>query len=320
MKEYCLTFKALSTISKLPSAQTIFGAICHILLYTQGEKAFKEYINSFDKKPLLIHSSMFPMNMLPMISQNLFTIEYINKNILKEKPENQLAYLAKMKQLKKIRYVDEKVYDKYLLPRKFEELQDDIISNKNIKIENQCLCFKEMDVSYNLFQQMNTHVRKKDYYVGKSDDNSLYYDESFYCGQDDCFCVFVKSNQSIDKIENIFKYSHMFGFGARHSVGKNSFELIDIREIKHNCNKEYRLLLSQSILDYSFVLNDSHYQIDSKQYRPSSQYLNKVTHHMNLFKEGSYMRVKDDKEWYGSLLSIGREDKPLYYYAIGYAI
>ena len=35
MKEYKLVFKPLSTITNIPNAQTIFGAICNIIVNTQ---------------------------------------------------------------------------------------------------------------------------------------------------------------------------------------------------------------------------------------------------------------------------------------------
>lgn len=45
MKEYKLVFKPLSTITNIPNAQTIFGAICNIIVNTQGEEALNNYIS-----------------------------------------------------------------------------------------------------------------------------------------------------------------------------------------------------------------------------------------------------------------------------------
>lgn len=99
MKEYKLVFKPLSTITNIPNAQTIFGAICNIIVNTQGEEALNNYISSFNNQPLFIHSSMFPLNMLPMVHYNIFDIDYINHNILKEKSIDQLSYLQTFKKL-----------------------------------------------------------------------------------------------------------------------------------------------------------------------------------------------------------------------------
>ena len=124
----------------------------------------------------------------------------------------------------------------------------------------------------------------------------------------------------VKKIKDIFSYSHFFGFGPRHSVGKNSFKLISIEEIKRKPNLNNKLLLSQSVFDECINLSESNYQIISKQYHPSKTYINKTTHKMNLFNEGSYLKLTQDKEWIGKILSFNIDKKPLYYYGIGYII
>lgn len=316
MKEYKLIFKSISTISKLPSAQTIFGAVCNIILNTQGEEAFNNYIKSFDSNPLFVHSSMFPLNMLPMVHYNIFDIKYINQHILKEKSMDQLSYLQTLKSYKKINYVTDSIYQNYITNQNFDLLRNDILCKK-LKIENYCLLEKNDNRNFNQTSQLNTHVRKKDYYMSDSDNNALYYDNTIYT--DGLFYILVKTN-NIENIKKIFSYSHYFGFGSRHSVGKNSFELLSIEEVKRKNNSKNKLLLSQSILDETVDLKSSNYQIISRQYHPSKTYVNKITHRLNLFNEGSYLNVLQNKEWIGKLLSFTVDNKPLYYYGIGYII
>lgn len=62
-------------------------------------------------------------------------------------------------------------------------------------------------------------------------------------------------------------------------------------------------MLSQSVFDECINLSESNYQIISKQYHPSKTYINKTTHKMNLFNEGSYLKLTQDKEWIGKILS-----------------
>ena len=236
--------------------------------------------------------------------------------MLQHKAEDELAYLQKMKTYKKIRYIHEDIYQQFIVDRQFEELQANLLNNK-LAIQDGCLCKKDLQVD-NQVRQLNTHVRRKDYYLEKGDNNALYYDESIYT--DSLFYILVKTNKSKVDIKNIFSYTEYFGFGARHSVGKNSFKLVGIEEVGYKRNNEYKVLLSQSILDDTFVLDQSYYQIDSKKYHPSFTYINKTTHRMNLFNEGSYFKVKGSKEWVGKLLTFEINDKPLYYYAIGYII
>lgn len=318
MKEYKLVFKPLSTITNIPNAQTIFGAICNIIVNTQGEEALNNYISSFNNQPLFIHSSMFPLNMLPMVHYNIFDIDYINHNILKEKSIDQLSYLQTLKNYKKINYTTESIFNDYIIKSDFNKMRDDLL-NKKINIKNYCLQKASENILFEQTKQLNTHVRKKDYYnTSIGDDNALYYDDTIYTNG--LFYILVKTNENIKKIKDIFSYSHFFGFRPRHSVGKNSFKLISIEEIKRKPNLNNKLLLSQSVFDECINLSESNYQIISKQYHPSKTYINKTTHKMNLFNEGSYLKLTQDKEWIGKILSFNIDKKPLYYYGIGYII
>lgn len=319
-KEYCLIFKPLSTITRLPDAQTIFGSICNILLNTKGDEAFNQYIDSFSNKPYFIHSSMFPLGMLPMVNKNIFSIDYISTNVLKQEVRNQLAYLQKMKELKKIMYMDYNIYNDYISNNNFDALQKDLVNGKLFFKEN-CLIKENEDNIYPMNLQLLTHVKKQGYYNNNDEANELYYDSAIYCHPSLKFCIFVKTENDIKEIKEIFKYARFFGFGSRSSVGKNCFELIDFQEINLKPSENHKLLLSKSSLDDSYKLNNSHYQIESKLYRPSKYYLNtKFIKRMNLFKEGSYLNVEEDKEWYGELLKFEVDGKPLYYYALGYVL
>lgn len=180
MKEYKLVFKPLSTITNIPNAQTIFGAICNIIVNTQGEEALNNYISSFNNQPLFIHSSMFPLNMLPMVHYNIFDIDYINHNILKEKSIDQLSYLQTLKNYKKINYTTESIFNDYIIKSDFNKMRDDLL-NKKINIKNYCLQKASENILFEQTKQLNTHVRKKDYYnTSIGDDNALYYDDTIY--------------------------------------------------------------------------------------------------------------------------------------------
>lgn len=274
--------------------------------------------NYTNNQPLFIHSSMFPLNMLPMVHYNIFDIDYINHNILKEKSIDQLSYLQTLKNYKKINYTTESIFNDYIIKSDFNKMRDDLL-NKKINIKNYCLQKASENILFEQTKQLNTHVRKKDYYnTSIGDDNALYYDDTIYTNG--LFYILVKTNENIKKIKDIFSYSHFFGFGPRHSVGKNSFKLISIEEIKRKPNLNNKLLLSQSVFDECINLSESNYQIISKQYHPSKTYINKTTHKMNLFNEGSYLKLTQDKEWIGKILSFNIDKKPLYYYGIGYII
>ena len=100
-------------------------------------------------------------------------------------------------------------------------MRDDLL-NKKINIKNYCLQKASENILFEQTKQLNTHVRKKDYYnTSIGDDNALYYDDTIYTNG--LFYILVKTNENIKKIKDIFSYSHFFGFGPRHSVGKKQF-------------------------------------------------------------------------------------------------
>lgn len=319
MRQYCLTFKPLGSFSHIPDAQTIFGAICNILIHTQGDKAFKTYINSFDDKPLFVHSSMFPHGYLPMVHLSLFSIDFITENLLKQDSIKQLNYLQAMKQLKKIKYVSQHVFIDYILQNKYETLKQDLL-NKKLIVSEGCLQYDNENKKYSLESLTNIHVQKNLFYLDSENNNALYYNRDIYCNDDTYFDIYVKTDLSTEDIWTIFKYSHYFGFGPKHSSGKNSFMLINIKEIKLGSIMQ-KVLLSKSAFDERYDLSLSYYQIESKLHQTGQYYLNnKRTGRFHLFTEGSIMSVSNNQDYYGHIKKIHNLDNIIYYYAIGYVM
>lgn len=319
MEQYCLTFKPIGVLTHIPDAQTIFGAVCNILIQAQGQEMFEKYIRSFEENPLFIHSSMFPKDYFPMIHQSLFSIDYINYQLLAQESQNQLVYLRRMKQLKKIKYVHKNIFDKYILKNQWESLKEDLL-NEILVVDNGCLKNKEEKSTFQIQQYMNTHVQKNLYYFDKDMDNQLYYGVDIYCDKDTYFQIYIKTSLPKSEVWNIFQYAQYFGFGPKHSSGKNSFQLIDIEQINYSFTNQ-KVLLSKSLLDNAFDLEKSHYQITAKLHQTSQYYLNNTrTGRFHLFNEGSLMKVNENKDYYGKIIKLKNQDQPIYYYAIGYVL
>ena len=134
------------------------------------------------------------------------------------------------------------------------------------------------------------------------------------------FDIYIKTNLNEKSIKNIFKYSQYFGFGPKHSSGKNSFQLINIEKLAYYPSVQ-KVLLSKSAFDPYFILSDSHYQIVSRLHQTGKYYLdNKLTGRFHLFKEGSLMSVTSNKDYYGQILKIDKMGSDIYYYAIGFVM
>lgn len=310
MKTYKLIFKNISTTSKLPDAQTIFGSICSIIKFTQSEKKLDEYLQSLNNKPLFVHSSMFLNGLLPMPKIGLISIEEKNYMINNMDRKDRLEYLSYLKKFKKVHSITEDVYQDYLTKDLFNNLKDDLFNNE-LKLEEGII--SKNKYNYNTASQLVVHNN----HSTKLDDRKLYYDNTVYYGKNTEFVIYIKTDY-IDEVRSIFKYSQYFGFGNRVSVGKNCFKLIDIEEIAINSNSKKCLLLSKCISN-EFDLNNSSYIIDSKVFKGSNYYSSNVIGRINKFVEGSYMIPLEHKEYYGKIIKLNN-GKDIYHYGIGFVL
>lgn len=321
MRTYRFTFEALSSLTKVPDAQVIFGAICNIIKQTQGEEALQSYLSSFEDQPFFVHSSMFPCGLLPMIKVGLLSIEEKNKDVFSKKPEDQLKYLSKMKEFKKIQYMTPEIYNKYINTKDFAkrivDLKDDLL-NKKISLKEGVI--SQNDTSRSIGKrELITHVQTyMNHFENSNEENArgLYYDSTLYYPEHSYFDIYVKTDR-LDEVEDLMKYVPYFGFGNRISVGKNSFKLINVEKVNIKAkDPQYCMLLSKCMSD-EFDFNDSSYMVDAQIYRGSHYYHSNVVGDITKIVEGSRMRVKEPKEYYGTLLKTNN-GSDIYHYGIGF--
>ena len=139
MKEYKLIFKPISTISKLPSAQTIFGAVCNIILNTQGEEAFNNYT-----KYRILKSGR--INIIGENYYNNLSVKREFNLLLKDSDKNNV--LLKYELVKKNNFSDEEVVGKVKL----------LVNNEKVD---------EQDVYVLKTQKKSFFQRIKDWLCGK---------------------------------------------------------------------------------------------------------------------------------------------------------
>lgn len=311
MDLYKLTFKSISSVTKIPDAQTIFGAICTIIKATQGDDALNNYFDSFKSEPLFVHSSMFVDGVLPMAKVGLLSISEKNKTIYSLKPEEQLNYLTQMKKLKKISFVTLEVYKKYLAKGLFEKLKQDILDSRLITDNG---IISENKIYFNTAKELITHNNSETLI----DEKRLYFENNIYLDPNIRFCIYVKTS-NIKEVEKIFKYSPYFGFGKRISTGKNCFKCIKIKKLdNYEYENRYRILLSKCI-STEFDLTESSYVIESNEYHGSNYYSSNKIGRFNCFVEGSYMKVNEEKDYYGQLVKCNN-NKTIYHYGIGFVL
>ena len=309
MKTYRLVFENLTTVSVLPDAQKIFGAVCTIIKHTQGEEALSKYLSSFDEEPLFVHSSMFPCDLLPMPKVSLFSVKERNSSVMDLKPEEQLNYLSRQKKFKKARYITEKLYSAYFVSGSIDSLKNDIISNR-ISVNDGVLGDGKTSFAY-ASDLIGHNNRSTD-----ENERKLFYERNTYFDHGTKFAVYVKTDD-IDAVKDIFRYSEFFGFGTKASAGKNCFRLTDVEEVKVKNDSERCLLLSKCISADEFSNDDSNYGIHSSSYISAGNGKSRPVGTISKYVEGSYMKPHERKEYYGTVIKI---DDSIYHYGIGFVL
>lgn len=319
MKIYKAIFTSQSVINTLPNSQTIFGAICTILNQTQGEQALNEYIDSFDHNAMFIHSSMFLNHSLPMIKRNLFSLDDINELVNTSTNSEKLQLIEKTKKYKKIPFVSEKIFDTYIAKNKIETLKKDLLQNPNhFLLDHSVLSFKEEQS----FTEGASTILTRNGFPESGIDKTLFYTPSIYYPKETEFCIYLKTDQSIKYIENIFKYFEYFGIGNRRSVGMNCFKLEGIEPISLPSSKENKLLLSRYIPNKNEVsFKESNYQLSSNIYRSAKEYTGGfVSGKFIHILEGSWMKILEQKDYYGRIIETEINGKKVYHYSIGFLV
>lgn len=319
MKTYKITFLCNSRINKLPDSQVIFGAICKSLKIYKGDASLKRYLDSFSNHPLLIHSSMFPTELFPALKKPLLSTELLSKYMLNLPTHELLNNYEKLKEFRNINYVSGKIYSKYISNGNMENLMRDIMNNE-IRLENGILKNKDEKINFEYKDLLATRIKHFSN-IGEQD-SELYYDRDIFYSRNQRFNIFVKTNLDIKYVEEIFKKFDYIPLGNRSSSGKNLFKYVTIDEytkVDNNCQD--KLLLSKCIpCDDDFDYNESEYAIESQNYVSSKEFGNDYLGVITKLVEGSYMKIKTVKEYYGKIIPLKVGQTTIYHYGIGFTL
>jgi CRISPR-associated protein Csm4 len=320
MKTYKITLICDSRISMIPDAQKVFGALCSIFINIYGEDAFRQYIDSFENEPMLIHSSMFPKSLFPMVKQNIFNIDFINSVILKENLERQLQSLSNLKSYKQINYLSETIFKDYIISGNFNGLTKKLINcPENFKIIDEILMYNDENLSFKSSLNLSTRVQTDLLDIDNGEKRDLFYDSDTFFDEGQKFNLFVKSSQSKQFIESIFKNINFFPVGSRGSTGKNLYKFDGIEEVGFCTEGDEFCLLSKCLpKEGEFDFIHSHYSVTSANYHTSKNFGNHLLGRISKISEGSLMKVKKRQEFYGQIYKNDVKGKKIYHYGIGF--
>lgn len=320
MQTYRVVFSSQSVLNDIPNSQTLFGALCTIILQTQGQSAFKEYIDSLiNKEAKFVHSSMFLNGALPMVKQSIFSLDSVNELVKNSSNQDKLNVLENTKKYKKINSMSYGIYEKYIVTEQMNQLKQDLQSNEDLfSVENGFLRFSNEDS----LNENASLVLTRNGFPEKGTDKTLFYAKAHYYLLGTEFCVYVKTNESKEYLENIFKYLEYFGVGNRRTVGNNCFKLKRIESVDFSDSKVHKLILSRYIPNKDEVnFEESFYQLTTNVYHTSKEYgkglINGKFIHI---LEGSWMKMNDNKDYYGRIIETSVNGKIIYHYGIGFSV
>lgn len=318
MQTYKIIFSCQSVLNTVPDAQMMFGTICNIIKSSTGEDKLNAYFNSFKSDaPFLLHSSMFLNGYLPMLRKNIYSLRFINQLVELNENEEKISIFENVKKYKKIDWMSEDIYHEYGMEKTFNELSIDLIQKTdNFTVENGYLSKSNNNQEV---EHVDILLTRNGFSEDGKKDKSLFYTKQMYYPIGTEFSMFVKTTLSIDQLTKIFRYVEYFGIGNRRSVGMNCFRLERIEKTNLKSKQDYKFILSKYIPTEEIEYNQSYYALSSQIYRASKDYANHViTGKYTHILEGSYMKMKENKEFYGDLIEMKANDKVIYHYAIGF--
>ncbi|WP_276930515.1 type III-A CRISPR-associated RAMP protein Csm4 [Faecalibaculum rodentium] len=317
MKTYQATFCAGSALTDLPSAQTIFGAICQILADTEGEAPLAEYLDSFQDQPLMVHSSLFPEDLFPMPKRSIFSLAFVNESVHSSNPRNKLQAMAGYKKYKKIRYVSRKILENYILPNRFEQLQKDLLANPErfTLLESGILRLSSETSDY----RQKTVLQTRNGSRGTTTEKDLFYTKTIYPDPAQKFSLYIKSDWPRERIEDLLMKLEIFGLGSRRTVGMNVFTLLGLKEIRLQTTGELQYLLSDCVPDEAVDLDRSCYGLQSAVFRGSKSYNGGYfTGRYTYLTPGSLINSVNRKGWTGMLVRDESQGKTVWHYGMGF--
>lgn len=321
MNLYKLSFSASGSLSQIPDSQKIFGALCTIIKSTKGEEQLKEYFQSLENEPILIHSSMMIEGTMPMIKENLFDIKEVNQTIRTHSPEKQLEVLSQFKTFKRIHYVSEKVFQTYILNGDTTTLKADLLAGGKLIIKDNCLCFTDENETLSSaslsFYRVRMDVMNED-----SDEGRLFRDSVVYYPETTRFKIYVKTTLDKETISELFSYLDYFSAGNKGSIGRNLFKLERVEELNLHGTSKQKMILSRYIPKADeFSAEGSSYELLTANHIANPDNRGSIyTRKISYLSEGSYLHFNEDKEYYGRVISYQAGEQTQYHYGIGFVV
>lgn len=308
MAIYSVEFKPLSVLTKIPDAQTIFGAFCYKYKELYGNDKLDKFLDIEKNTPIFLLSSMFYKNVLP------FPLDFrpkFNPNITLEETLNN-------KKLKKIKYISKDLYIKYVSEKeKFcDNYFEDVKNNYQI-INKEILSLNDDNILKEKYVENDTRIRNSN---PNREDKGLFRDEVIYCNPKLSFQIYLNIIDETykDEILNVFENMNYVFFGGNKSIGYNLYEFVNIERENKLENLNHKMLLSKSLANSDVDYDNSNYGIELlvNKFNVQGNKLNRKQ--VMVLREGSVLNTSND--YSGGLVEEEQNGMKTYQYYYGMMI
>lgn len=196
MKTYCLKIRPQSSFLTPWQADTIFGSLCWIMAWREGEDALKQFLQEYKNgNPAFILSDGMPGDLLPAPA---------HLSLAEQKEEGFDAY-QKAKRLKKVAWLPPDIFES--------------VRKGNLEID-----LPEGIKTFRAFTTLHSSINR---ITGTTGEEGTLFELPEYAIEQNEISIYLKIRDGWEeRVSSLFKDLSLTGYGKKKSVGKGAFEII----------------------------------------------------------------------------------------------
>lgn len=321
MNTYQIKLSPLSSFSRFPTSDTLFGAICWGIKRLYNESKLVEILESFQEKPTFVITSSFPyvecngnpLSFYPKpITPGLSASDIEDMVQSKKDKKEKVEIITQYKKFKKAELVSLSIFNRIVKAISEKALFQEFYS-KDIILEGKLLMTKKECEDFNtarpLFQKELVQKNAIDRLtMSTGEEGHTFYQEEYYASQT-LKLHFLMKTDVIEFFKPVFRYLEDKGIGGNRSVGKGRFriDVLNYAYIGDDISHTF-ITLSRYIPDVLEINTGSNFmfyevfpyrsKVDSEaEFKGEDIWKSRVMY----LKEGSCLEAKGKKEFYGRM-------------------
>jgi len=257
MRTYRIRFLYQDPLTRVPTAQAVFGALCHGFMATYGKDALEDLLSN-----IAAHRTQFALSSMFLSDTLPFPLDIEAARL----DENDLTKetLSKIKKLKKVRFISNKLFYQYKRDTQMFNatlLEEWLGGQYRFNSKHQLLHHVDEKEHFDaIVMKINVATRNKWGLV--DDEKELFYTASSVYSEGTMFdCYILLSDELKQKFEHVLEKFSLFVFGGLQSIGYNVLKYVDFKSIELPQAKTKVLLSNAMIIPSEIDLDSAFYRV-----------------------------------------------------------